>query len=362
MSNVKVELFASVSGLNDIKDPNNVGNDIVEFTGLMESFSLVDVFNRDNYSPEILIVALDEASIPCSATVSPETLTYETDYGEAWIYIPPLSSGSELSLSLSCSVNNCRAGEYMDLDGHCYECPGQMVSDIGSTSIDECKLCPDGSVKSLTSSHCVISEEYKYISSSKRWRVWAPEFHTVSGWSWDVERLEFYGDEDCEGSIINHNEGQMIDSGNAGAGWGPSNAFSSDGGAWGGRFDDYGTIWIGLEFTSEQTVACVAVKNSGDGGKGVTEIRVQAYIEKKSKWKNVMIKKNMDTSAGAVNIIRLVPDPPCKDADKLSFQFIYKGRNMHCKKLKKKRPFAINKICNTVEGVKENCRLTCQSC
>lgn len=363
MSDIKVDVFVFASGLNDITDPNNVGNDIVEFTGLMESFSLVDVFNRDNYSPETLMVALEETSIPCSATVSPEPLTYETDFGEAWVYIPPLSSGLELSLSVSCSVNDCRAGEYMDLDGHCYECPGQMVSDIGSTSVDECKSCPDGSVKSLTSLHCVISEEYKYISSSKRWRIWAPEFHTLNGWSWDVERLEFYEDEECQGSIINHNEGQMIDSGNAGAGWGPSNAFDADGGVWGGRFDDYGTIWLGLELPSLTVVSCVKITNSfGDGRKGVTEIRVQAYIENKSKWKNVMIKKNIDTSAGAVSVIHLVPAPPCKDASKRSFQFSYKGRNMHCKKLKKKKQFAIKKICSTVEDVKENCRVTCQSC
>merc|ERR1719491_488923 len=96
---------------------------------------------------------------------------------------------------------------------------------------------------STTPSSMPSNEESKPIISSKGWRIWAPSFHTVSGYSWDVRRLEFYEDENCE--VLIDPVGTPIDSGNAGSGWGPSNVFDGGGLGWGGRFDDNDKAWIG---------------------------------------------------------------------------------------------------------------------
>jgi len=137
-------------------------------------------------------------------------------------------------------------------------------------------------------STCVLIETFKEIKSSKKWRIWTPDFHTESGWAWDVYDLKFYSNIDCTGTVFN--DGTAIDSGNAGGGWGPNSAFdSSNGSGWGGRPDDNNLFWIGMTFQNSKEVKCVSVL---DSDKVATKLRVQAWESSTSTWQNVMIVEN----------------------------------------------------------------------
>ena len=79
--------------------------------------------------------------------------------------------------------------------------------------------------------------------------------------------------------------GTAIDSVNAGNGWDPENAFGG-GWIWGGRPDSEGFVWVGKIFGPAVTVRCVKIHLPNWDGKGVTEVRIQAYIEGENRWEN----------------------------------------------------------------------------
>ena len=87
-----------------------------------------------------------------------------------------------------------------------------------------------------------------------------------------MSEIEFYDDVDCAGDAI-PNSGSPVDSGNAGSSWGPHQAFSG-GGTWGGRQDEDGVYWIGMEYENSVSVKCVRVLNYVSGA--ADELRVQA--------------------------------------------------------------------------------------
>merc|ERR1712232_529252 len=145
------------------------------------------------------------------------------------------------------------------------------------------------------------------IISSTGWRIWASPSNLEENWAWDVDELEFYNNLDCTGNKISTN-GAPIDSGNAGSGWGPDNAFG--GWVWGGRPDSGGVFWIGMLFSSTTSVRCIRIKNS-DWGKAAYEIRIQAFDTNLNEWEDAWIARDLDISKSAWNTVSI--DYPSDD-------------------------------------------------
>jgi len=222
------------------------------------------------------------ASTSCSGGTSTE---YEAVHNEAWVLV---RTNSAVTLEASCTVDRCQVGQ-KKVGGKCLPCQGDD---------DNCEKCPGG-LQFLIST-CIISESIKEITSSKKWRIWTPGYHTLRGWLWDVFDLEFYSNLDCTG--MKYNDGSPIDSGNAGGGWNPAKAFdANDRSAWGGRSDADELFWIGMEFGSEKDVKCVSILDNPDNG--VSELRIQAWEEDTSTWQNVKIVK--DYQSGVRNNLSL---------------------------------------------------------
>jgi len=298
LRNLSVEVFADVSG---------EGGDAI-FTGLLYTYDLIDVFTSQNTDPHEELVPPLQGIIDCPNTTPPiVTLEYQSDFGETYLLFP--STNNATSIEISCELTKCLNNQYMNSDGECVQCPLNHRSDEGSTSVDDCTRCPAGSeLLHPQDSSCVLSLDYENIMTAQGWRIWAPEFHVESGWSWDVLELEFYEDADCNGDHIDTSLGNPVDSGNAGNGWGPGNAFG--GGTWGGRKDEDDVFYVGLTFNQDITVRCVKHYNANWGDRGVTEVRIQAYFQEDDIWKNAWIEGNLDTSAGGVNTIRIVSTLP----------------------------------------------------
>ena len=113
----------------------------------------------------------------------------------------------------------------MGSNGECEQCPVNYVSDVGSTSMEDCTPCPAGSkLMHPLDSKCILSLEYEDIITAQGWRIWAPDFHLQSN-TWDVDELEFYEDADCNSGMIDTYLGSPIDSAHIGDCCGPENAF-----------------------------------------------------------------------------------------------------------------------------------------
>jgi len=237
------------------------------------------------------------------STACPSTspTSYQSDYGDTYIAIPPVAgANAKATVEVSCSFSQCLWNSYLS-NGVCAQCPSNQISLQGSTSLSDCEPCPGGTyLENPLSAACTISEDYQEITSSKGWRLWAHESHTVSGWAWDVEQLEFYSSDDCSGSKV-ASDGTPLDSGNAGSGWGPDRAFNN--GPWGGREDEFNHFYIGMMFNSAKLVRCIKFTNFGD--KPAIEVRVQAYNDIDKVWENAYIKKDLDLNTGATNVIPL---------------------------------------------------------
>mmetsp|Transcript_15971 Transcript_15971/g.19504 ORF Transcript_15971/g.19504 Transcript_15971/m.19504 type:complete len:936 (-) Transcript_15971:113-2920(-) len=233
-----------------------------------------------------------------SVSTSDSNISYQSDHDNTWILIPP---GGVTAATVTCQVNNCLPNQYMT-NGNCVQCPLNSVSNYGSTSIVDCTLCPAGTgLLHPKSSQCTLSEDYKQITRSRRWRVWAQSVHTKKSWGWAVTRLQLFSDLSCNSPI--NPDGTPIDSGNAGDGWGPENVFGlGNYDTWGGRVDTDDTFWIGMRFNAAKNVKCVQLVS---GSNSVYEVRIQAYNASDKRWENAWIQKSLDTAAGAVNTISM---------------------------------------------------------
>jgi hypothetical protein len=239
-------------------------------------------------------------------TLSSRSVTqYQSDFGETYIVIPPADTANPSAATafaeVACVLTECLHNSYMS-DGTCIQCPDDGISPAGSTAESDCVPCPDGTfLEHPLSPSCSISEEYKSISSSQGWRIWAHSSHTTAGWAWDIKEIKFYSSLLCSGSPI-VNDGTAFDSGNANSSWGPGNAFQSSG-TWGGRPDANDHFYVGMTFSSIKEVRCVEIVTSGD--KSATEVRIQAYNSTNDTWENAFIAKNLDSTSGATNTIPL---------------------------------------------------------
>jgi len=189
----------------------------------------------------------------------------------------------------------------------CQPCPPNHLADRGSTSLNDCSECPDGTfLDHEYATVCALSTDYTEFPLSMGWRIWTiPDHIPESSWSWDVSEIEFYGNVDCTGDAI-PNSGSPVDSGNAGGGWGADQAFGG-GWLWGGRPDEDGVYWIGMEYENPVSVKCVRVLNSG--GPAAAELRVQALVPNSGGWENAWIATGLDTSPNVWNTISMAyPD------------------------------------------------------
>jgi len=329
------------SNMNQLLHVNNTGKDGILTLNLCPSSGSATAYMYDRYPTSPLEYSAPggygafkglKVSTPCLVSKATE---YSSVHNEAWVLI---EADAALTVEASCVVNVCQVGQ-KKVRGKCLQCQG---NDTG------CERCPGG--LEFYISNCFVSETFKEISESTKWRIWAPEHHTLKGWVWDVKDLEFYSDLDCTDTKFN--DGTPIDSGNAGQYWGPERALDDDdGSAWGGRKDQFGLFWIGMDFNTLRGVRCVSFLDSPD--KGVKELRVQAWESSTSTWHNVKIVKDHQSGVRTNISLEYTPTPPpvayypttapndCPEVPQT--KFVYKIKNeapvlRSCKWLAKKVP------------------------
>jgi hypothetical protein len=227
-----------------------------------------------------------EAWKSCKTNNMP-SLKYKSDYDETFVLFPATRVKGETTIEASCSVMKCSHNQYKK-NGQCMPCPfDKPRSNAGSTTIRRCFRCPAFTeLPHPLAPLCTLSNQILHKSRSKGWRIWAPDYHTVSKNRWGVKSLEFYPSNDCSGSK-HEADGVAIDSGNFEGG--PEGAFE-DNKSWIGKKDNDETFWIGMIFSDTKQVRCVKVINTFNS---VKNIRVQALVENEE-WENVWIQKDLD--------------------------------------------------------------------
>jgi hypothetical protein len=230
-----------------------------------------------------------------------DSLKYKSDYGQTYILIPPSSGASVIYVNVNCAFTSCLANQYKS-NGECVQCPNNERSNPGSTSLSDCVECPDGSIlPHPLSTQCAVLTTYEEIISATGWRVWAPEFDTYSGWALDIAEIEFYNNLHCSGASIDTSQGTAIDSGNAHpSAWGPQNAFDGrEGSTWGGRSDENGIFYIGMDFGNNmKQVRCVKLHTRDS--KHLLSARIQAYVD--GNWKNAWIEDTLSSGISTISM------------------------------------------------------------
>ena len=105
------------------------------------------------------------------------------------------------------------------------------------------------------------------VLRARRWRVYAAKSWTKSGNLWDVSDLSFYSSGDCrESSRLTPRTSSAFSSGTAGAGYGAHHAIDNNARTtWGGRPNDEGEFFVGVDFRSSVTVKCIKMnQKQGD--------------------------------------------------------------------------------------------------
>jgi len=363
-TSVKLDVASKTDRLLHIKNTGENGNLAL---GLCPSSGSATAYIYDRYpiSPiEFSAPAGYGAFKSLSESSCSNSVKYVAVHNEAWVLI---KSESSLVADVSCVVDKCQQNQKKE-NMKCLPC---------EKSDTNCQKCPGG--MEFVISTCILTQTVKPITRSKKWRIFSPEYHTESGWSWDVLDLNFYSNVDCTGSKANN--GTPIESSHVDVnGYDPGNAFDpSDGSMWGGRANN-GLFWLGMEFESLREVRCVSLLDGVD--RGVTELRVQAWESDTNSWQNVKIVKNLQgglrknfpliaavspsespsllPSFSAVPsslpsaVPSSLPSPACSDhMDK----FLYKGKQKSCNWVNKKN----SKRCRKIE-LGKMCPVTCQKC
>lgn len=102
---------------------------------------------------------------------------------------------------------------------------------------------------------------------------------------WQIKELEFYSDSGCIGAQFDN--GNPIDSNNAGADTGPDKGFDKkEGTKWGGRWEDdiKKEIWLGMEFGNPVKVLCVSFVDDNVKLRSTSLVKVQAYNNNLDTW------------------------------------------------------------------------------
>jgi hypothetical protein len=129
------------------------------------------------------------------------------------------------------------------------------------------------------------------ITTSTKWRVLMTAGRVAGGgWRKDVRKLGFYSTYTsptaCSGPIT---PGTAIDSGNAGAGWGPANAFDAfNTTMWGGRPNSDGVFYLGSDWgTTSVSVRCVTMTQ--EAYDLADQFMVQAWDDVMQVWRTVRV-------------------------------------------------------------------------
>eukprot|EP00931_Biecheleriopsis_adriatica_P099519 TRINITY_DN740_c0_g1_i2.p1 TRINITY_DN740_c0_g1~~TRINITY_DN740_c0_g1_i2.p1 ORF type:complete len:1185 (-),score=174.65 TRINITY_DN740_c0_g1_i2:159-3713(-) len=133
----------------------------------------------------------------------------------------------------------------------------------GSCSSSECESAYEDAIRAgdLTPfcDRCANDVEH---AASRAWRVRASS--TASGWAWDVRNLRFVS---VSGQALDLGICQAISSGSVSdadkggiAGYEEENAFSGNRGWWGGRKDEKGTLFLGLDCSTAVVVKEVQIQ------------------------------------------------------------------------------------------------------
>ncbi len=229
------------------------------------------------------------------------SLKYQSEYDSTYIYIPDKPVSETISIQVSCAIKKCAQNQYK-LNGQCMQCPDDKPrASIGSTSILKCFSCPPGTdIPHHLSDTCTLSDKFGPFAWSNGWRIWVPEYHTISGSRWGVKLLEFYSTQDCTGTPYEP-KGEAVDSDNFGT---PPETVFNGLGAWSGKQGNDGSIWLGMVFAGRKLVQCVKVVNTSNS---VKEIRVQALV--KGQWRNTLVQKDLDLNSN-IELILSFDHPP----------------------------------------------------
>jgi hypothetical protein len=218
---------------------------------------------------------------------------YQSEYDETYILIlrsteSLASQTSRILFSSTCFTGNCSQNHYLNEFGECQQCPEGSTAPIGVESETDCIPCSaDGMVvEHPKSSNCIATQIFvPFKLPATEWRLFTLASFTRSGWVWDVTEITFFSSNTCSPStIIGTNDGAAFDSGNAGEGWIPENAFDGGDSTWGGRANERNQFWIGWNFSSNVTVRCVVLNQQANLA---NNLWVQAKQQGSFEWKNV---------------------------------------------------------------------------
>merc|ERR1711865_126620 len=133
------------------------------------------------------------------------------------------------------------------------------------------------------------------------WRVSAST--SSSGWAWDVRSIMFVT---ASGELSPSNAGcTAIDSGNAGNA--PESAFSNRG-KWGGRKNDEGVFYLGLQCDSSQKVIAVQIKQRNNGQHYATTIAVEQQLYSGGGW-STLGTAELNAQVSGLQTIWNAPEP-----------------------------------------------------
>jgi hypothetical protein len=222
---------------------------------------------------------------------------------QAWVLLAGDALTTSVTYKSSCALTRCHVNQYLNsASKSCVQCGEDKVAPVGSTSVAACTPCGDGMYLPHPQAPACAEDltVYSNISLSTKWRVFTPASHVADGgWRMDVSRLVFYttyvGPGVCTGPIT---PGAALDSGNAGDGWGPGNAWDLyDGNVWGGRPDAANNYYIGQSWGSvAKYVGCVLM-NQNDASVA-DQLMLQAWDAPAGKWRTVRIVGSADSVAG----------------------------------------------------------------
>ena len=223
----------------------------------------------------------------------------------------PVTSGTTLQYSSTCKVNTCHVGQYLDVDkGICLSCPEGHVSVAGSVDLDSCISCVADGLEpvGILSKDCKISlKAYPSLNTGKSWRILLPATQSVTGYSADVEELEFYSADDCSAqSKISTAGGIAFSSGYYNNDWRSELAFDAWW-MWGGRTDNRNLLYLGITFNRTVTVKCIKYIQPN---LMVKELRIQAKPENQKNWNNVLIVRSIPNKTNVIPIIAVPTNAP----------------------------------------------------
>ena len=152
----------------------------------------------------------------------------------------------------------------------------------------------------------LVPGEGEAVVASTRWRLRADPGST-SGWAWDVVNVKMFDGDDARLTPA-----EYIGSGDAGSGWAAANV-GQPSGAWGGRKDAEGSLWIGMRFASAVSVSRAYLREmNGENGHRALGLSLE-YEDGAGEWKPVCTSDVNDVDEWTVTLCGgdggLLPSP-----------------------------------------------------